>query len=268
MSYFGGKSQDGVYHSIINQIPIHKVYIESFLGGGGIFKNKEPAIINIGLDLCREALSSFNDIDNMLLLNQSFFDFFKATPKGNFTYTVPDILKKRSDKVIFNFTGSEPRYRTANSIYPDKDVFVYCDPPYPLNTRGKTRYKFDFTDKDHIEFLNIIKILNYNVAVSTYPNDLYDSELSDWRCIEYNSTNRAGVVRTENLFMNYPEPHIIHDYTYIGENSGQRQSIKRRIKRNVKKILDYTSRERVLFLKKLINELPDYEKKYFGIRDS
>lgn len=36
MSYFGGKAQDGVYQTIINQIPPHQIYIEPFLGGGAI----------------------------------------------------------------------------------------------------------------------------------------------------------------------------------------------------------------------------------------
>ena len=51
MTYQGGKSGYGVYQKIINQIPPHEIYIEPFLGDGGIMRNKRLAVRNIGIDL-------------------------------------------------------------------------------------------------------------------------------------------------------------------------------------------------------------------------
>ncbi len=60
MRYFGGKAQDGVYHTIINQIPPHTCYIEPFLGGGAIMRHKRPAdLINVGIDLDPSAIRYF-----------------------------------------------------------------------------------------------------------------------------------------------------------------------------------------------------------------
>jgi site-specific DNA-adenine methylase len=51
MVYPGGKNGAGVYQTIINLMPPHDVYIEPFLGGGAIMRQKRPALLNIGVDL-------------------------------------------------------------------------------------------------------------------------------------------------------------------------------------------------------------------------
>lgn len=42
-TYFGGKSSDGHFHQIINQIPPHNTYIELFGGKLGIYRHKKTA---------------------------------------------------------------------------------------------------------------------------------------------------------------------------------------------------------------------------------
>lgn len=257
MPYFGGKAQDGVYQAIINQIPAHKVYIEPFIGGGAIMIKKRQAIINIGLDIDVSPLLTFPDRVNLLLINKSFFDYFgSVTVKNDF------MVPKAASEDIFNFTGSGFRYRMGVKNYKRSDVFIYCDPPYPLSTRGKTRYKFDFTNANQLRFLKMVNKMNCNVAISTYPNILYSEMLKDWRMVVYYSTDRSGKVRKENLFMNYSEPEILHDDQYIGDNSCERQGIKRKIHRNIRKISDWTSRERIKFLRNLLNGLPEFEREY------
>lgn len=235
MSYFGGKSQDGVYQAIINQIPMHDRYIETFFGGGGIMRKKKLADINIGVEKDCTAVEAFLTTGSRKInvINECGIKYL------------------RSLKGEKNFTGSR--------------TFIYCDPPYPKSTRGKTRYKFDFTTDQHIDLLNIIKELPFDIAISTYPNQIYSALLKDWRLMEYNSTDRSGTVRTEHLYMNYSEPDILHDDSYIGENAGDRQCIKRKISRNVRKISGYTSRERLKFLRTLLSELPDFEREYLKL---
>ncbi len=59
VSYPGGKSGAGVYQTIINLMPPHRVYIEPFLGGGAIMRLKRPAAVNIGIDLDPEVISNW-----------------------------------------------------------------------------------------------------------------------------------------------------------------------------------------------------------------
>jgi hypothetical protein len=232
MTYFGGKAQDGVYQTIINQIPMHDRYIEPFLGGGAIMLKKRLAKINIGAEINPGTVKAFLNPSpgKVNVFNICGIKYLRSLVK-KYTYTVP--------------------------------TFIYCDPPYPLSTRGKTRYKFDFTEKQHIELLFIIKKLPFNVAISTYPNVLYSEMLHDWRLLEHRSTDRSGTVRIENLYMNYPEPVFLHDDSYIGENSNNRQDIKRRIQRTKKRLLDWDAKERIKLLRQILKELPENEKNFF-----
>lgn len=76
---------------------------------------------------------------------------------------------------------------------------------------------------------------NIKIAISTYPNDIYKSILEDWRLLEFTSNTHKGLA-TEHLYMNYPEPSELHDYSYLGDNYRDRENIKRRHSTLLKKI--------------------------------
>lgn len=241
MAYFGGKLQDGVYQTIINQIPMHDRYIEPFLGGGAIMKKKRLAKINIGIEKNNPVADSFSTmLPKVKIFNGCGIDFLRSL--------IPQKTYGRSG----GYTD----------ICDPPKTFIYCDPPYPYSTRGMTRYKFDFTNIQHVELLGIIKQLPFDIAISTYPNILYSEMLRNWKLAKFTSVDRSGAVRTEHLYMNYDQPFILHDDSYIGENSNNRQDIKRRIRGTKKRLLRWDSRERVKLLRILIEELPDFEKKY------
>ncbi len=237
MRYFGGKAQDGVYHTIINQIPLHTRYIEAFLGGGTIMKRKRPAeSINIGIDLDDKAIQYFkttcsemDQIPNLQLFNINALAFLEETGR----------------------------------LY-DSETFIYCDPPYPMASRAdkRSRYRFEMDDPDHERLLDIIKRLKCPVMISTYPNAMYDAELKDWRMLRFKSVKSNGAIANEQLFMNYSEPVLLHDYQYIGQDSGNRQDINRRILRTVTRILSWPKQERVKMLLRFIEKLPEDEKEY------
>jgi site-specific DNA-adenine methylase len=231
MAYFGGKSQDGVYQTIINQIPEHRIYIEPFLGGGGIMLKKRSAKESIGIEKNPYEAKAFSSLlPGAKVLNGCGIEFLRSI--------------------------------AGNNNYSDSRTFIYCDPPYLHRNRGKTRYKFEMLDQEHIDLLEILKQLSCNVAISTYPNEIYSELLEGWRLLEFNTTDRSGKARTEHLYMNYSEPLILHDDRYIGKDAQRRQNLDRKIKRNIKKFLAYPSRERLKFLKALFNELPDFEREY------
>lgn len=68
------------------------------------------------------------------------------------------------------------------------------------------------------------------VAISSYPNALYDDRLKDWRYIDFTAQTRRGAA-TERLYMNYPEPDELHDYSYLGSDYKDRERIKLKFQR-------------------------------------
>lgn len=237
MSYFGGKGQEGVWQTIINQIPPHEVYIEPFLGGGAVMLHKRPAIRQIGIDLDRSALDAFSISARHLCLSQ---------------------LELIHSNSLFWLTGHGYLFGLG--------TFVYCDPPYPHSTRtSTTRYQYELDDTAHRELLTLLKLCSGMIAISSYPNPLYDETLSGWRTLDYISVARSGEARTERLYMNYPEPVFLHDDRFLGADAGNRQDINRRIARTVKRITRWPKRERVKMLRQLLDSIPEDEKAHLAV---
>ncbi len=213
-TYPGGKAADGVYQTIINQIPPHETYIEPFLGSGAILRLKAPAKKSIALDLDPDVVYNFSmEIPGLRILREDALYFLSNFP----------------------FKGGE---------------FIYLDPPYLFSTRRSKRrlYKFELGEEaKHRKLLDILKSLNVPVALSGYWSELYVKELSEWRSISFKAPTHKGSA-TEWLWMNYPKPERLHDYRYIGATYQKRQAIKRKSERWVRrfKALPVLERERIL----------------------
>lgn len=208
-SYYGGKSGSGVYQAIINEIPPHQVYIEPFLGKGAILRYKKPApILNIGCELDQQLINDYwlpnINIDNIKVICKNGIDYLRDAGQGDFFL---NLLKK---------------------------VFVYADPPYIIKTRNcpRNRYKFEFTEQDHINFLTVVTRLPFNIAISCYDNDLYAQMLKNWRKIYFKAQTRRYTA-TETIYMNYAPPTELHDYTYLGKTFRERERIRKKLNRHV-----------------------------------
>jgi DNA adenine methylase len=208
--YDGGKNQGGVYHTIINQIPPHKVYIEPFLGSGAIIRNKRPAQINIGIELDHAVINAFHASAGYAVINSCAISCLKMI-----------------------------------CATCDETTFIYADPPYPKMARRSAAdiYKFEMTDEQHVELLMTLLDTKARVAISTYDNPLYTSMLNSWRVVKFNSQTRHGTA-TELLYMNYQEPERLHDYSFLGGARTRRQSIQRKIERHVNRLLLLPAQER------------------------
>lgn len=212
MAYPGGKNGAGVYQTLINLIPPHEVYIETHLGGGAIMRNKRPAKKSIGIDIdpvvvnmWRTELQTHLDLT---VINDDALRFLQS----------------------YDFKGTE---------------FVYCDPPYLMDTRKSGQlYLFEYSDEQHEELLNTITKLPCKVMISGYWSELYSTWLQDWSVRTFEAQTRGGSTATEYVWFNYPEPIKLHDYSYLGENFRERERIKRKKQRWVNRLVKMPLLER------------------------
>ena len=232
-TYFGGKAGSGTYQTIINQIPPHEIYLEWFVGGGAIYRHKQPAHCNILVDRDETVVQAW--------MEQGLPQKFLNADCGKGSHIVHD---------------DATRLLTSRQTVLDReDAFFYVDPPYPLSTRkSDTRYAHELTDDDHRQLLSILdRYKHARIAISTYPNTLYGTMLADWRRIEFESTTRNGMA-TEWLFMNYPEPTELHDYRYVGKDYRERERIAKKVRRHVRKFNALPELERKALLAALLRD--------------
>jgi DNA adenine methylase len=189
-NHFGSKATSGLCQPIIALMPPHDTYIETHLGGGAIMQRKPPALRNIAIDLDPASLARFACHYPVEKVHGCAHRFLRT----------------------FDFHGRE---------------LVYCDPPYLHHTRSsKRRYRFEYEEQDHVELLELLKSLPCSVILCGYPSALYDDLLGEWRILELQVMNQAGV-RTEKLWFNFT-PDRVHWPAYAGRNFTHRQSIKRK----------------------------------------
>lgn len=195
MRYDGGKGAMGVAQWIINQIPPHRVYIEPFLGGGAVLRLKAPAAAAIAIERDARALVAWEKIN------------------------IPDLRVIHGDAISW-----------LARFKPRGDEFIYCDPPYLFSTRTSKEpiYRCELTDAQHERLLSILKRLRCSIAVSGYWSELYARALIGWRSTQFLTTKRNHERAEEWLWMNYPEPIVLHDYRYLGRNFRERERIKRK----------------------------------------
>jgi DNA adenine methylase len=211
MRYPGGKNAPGVYHTIINQMPPHDTYVEPFLGSGAILRLKRAAAIaNIGVDLDEGPIAKFSDAAGVTAI-----------------------------------CGDGIRYLQERQWRLEE--LVYADPPYLMSSRRQTRpiYKFEMDERQHIELLGTLKAIPAMVIISGYPSPLYDAMLERWRKVTFTAMTRGGVLATECLWMNFPEPEALHDYRFIGKGFRERERIKRKIDRWTTKLKAMKPQERI-----------------------
>ena len=221
--YNGGKNANGVYQTIINNFPKHTAYVELFLGSGAIIRNKRPASMNIGVEVNPEVVKKFHS-------------------KRAYSVVVDD---------VFNYMEREMVLYSPNTL-------VYADPPYIPETRKNPQialYDFELSKNRHIYFLDKLKKLDAMVCISAYENKIYDKMLSGWRKVSFETGTRGGAA-TETIYMNYPHPVTLHEYTYLGKDCWDRQRIKRMIDGKIKQLEKMPPHQREAIIEAIINLRP------------
>lgn len=215
MRYPGGKGK--CYQRLINLMPPHSVYIESHLGGGAVLRNKRQAPVSIGVDI-----------------DERVIEAWQAREPG-----LCDLVHRDAVRYLacYPFSGDE---------------LVYADPPYVRSVRRRARvYRYDYTDEQHEELLELLAGLPCNVMISGYENPIYGRRLRDWNRISFNAKTHRDV-RTESVWMNFAPPQILHDGTHMGSSYRERQSMRRRHERWVARFDQLPATERAHLLGQLI----------------
>ena len=84
-----------------------------------------------------------------------------------------------------------------------KEVFMYIDPPYLLDTRRGKQYMHEMADKDHEELLITILQSRAKIMISGYESEMYNDYLSGWNKEYFSSCAECGRSRQEVIWMNY-----------------------------------------------------------------
>lgn len=248
-TYFGGKSGNGTYQTIINHIPPHEVFCSLFLGNCGVARRIRPAKINILNDLDVELIISWEsamtaETDRYIL--SSFNAIGLLTMAGE---DVPAVIAQNSYKAHIAensdtiSVGDQTSHKSVMSpgvisvIAKNIDTpatFIYLDPPYLIESRKSKVpvYKYEMTRIDHELLLAAaLKLKHARVMISAYPNGLYDELLTGWHTVDFYSNIRNGMA-LERLYMNYEIGDRLHDYSYIGSTFREREK-HTRIKNNM-----------------------------------
>jgi len=131
---------------------------------------------------------------------------------------------------------------------------IYADPPYPDGVRsspGKIYEDELLTDQEHTEVLDLLLAMPCKVMLSSYENDLYNRKLKHWRREQYHTVNRAGTRVVETVYLNFPEPAELHDYTHIGDDRRDRWRMEKRLRNWTGQLINMKPAERGAMLSRL-----------------
>ena len=223
-NYPGAKSNSGIREWMINNIPVHNAYHELCAGSAKLYYAKRPAKWNF-----------LNDANPMVAA------YLQANP-------LPGIFTRVTNQNLLLPGDANPLRRAVAGD------FVYLDPPYPTGARRSNRRLYQvemLSDDDHVQLLSSIRSSKANIMISTRQNDLYEQLLGDWRKAEFATVDRGGAT-VEVIYMNYPEPAILHQYDYVGLGFSDRQRVKRKVQRFTDKIEDLPRYEKHMFIQQMI----------------
>lgn len=230
-SYTGGKNGHGAFQNLINMMPPHGTYIELFLGSGAVIRNKRPAHTNIGVEIDSDVFREF-------------------VTEGEGHWIPPNVCSVTMGSRLFGgkpvdvintcaFEFLEQLPEMAKMDQWPRPWLLYADPPYLGSVRQSQNnlYKHEMQDDaSHRDLLEILKIFDGFVMISGYESPLYNEHLWCWRKETFHMVNRAGQQTTETVWLNFPEPAQLHDYSFLGSNYRERywnKRMKRRWRRKL-----------------------------------
>jgi DNA adenine methylase len=246
MNYKGGKNGSGVYQKLICMMPPHKLYVEAFLGSGAILRRKRPADKSIAFETNRATIWEFKEHVPADLFKPAQHNATWTSPNADLPYCGETSLiwlhRENADSIaleVFNVDAVDylqSKFLPSSYVWgmnEPADVLIYADPPYPDSVRsspGKIYEDELLSDQEHAELCDLFLSLPCKMMVSSYENDLYNRKLKHWRKEQYATTNRAGTRVIETVYLNFPEPAELHDYSHVGDDRRERWRIEKRLR--------------------------------------
>jgi site-specific DNA-adenine methylase len=228
----GTKNGSGVWQRIISEMPPHDVYVEAFAGSGVIGIKKKPSLTQIFIDIDPNAdIFKRLDIEKRLQVCTSLSG-----------YLMHEYSNVRPYHKVIHVCGDAIYEIRQCMRYFDNRWLFYFDPPYLGSTRSCKRkyytYEFD-SEERHRTLLLLAKELSAigcMVMISGYYSELYDQFLKNWRVVFIDTVDRRGKKRIESLWMNFREPFQFHDTRFLGKNFRERERIKKKKNRWIKRL--------------------------------
>jgi DNA adenine methylase len=234
--YPGSKGGAGVSEKLISLMPRHRTYVAGFAGHDAIYWRKKKAERTTVIDVDGAVIQWWRD-------------------------RAPDVQAVQGD---FLALAMRPRRHQLNALLRN-DTLLYLDPPYLREVRSDDRQmwlcEMD-SPEEHAKLLRIAMDLPCMVMISGYWSGLYEDLLSKgahlpdagdevrmgdtgrvWRSVTYTVTTRGGT-REELCWMNFPEGMELHDTSYAGWDYRQRERIKKKRQRWVRRLLAMSAEER------------------------
>jgi DNA adenine methylase len=120
---------------------------------------------------------------------------------------LPDRLREAAARLKNVYIESRPAIDLMKTLDGPETLF-YLDPPYPsatLNARNKVDnyYRYNMTEADHQQLLNMATGVKGTVIISGYRCRLYDRMLKSWARVDLVQSSAAGTKKTECLWMNF-----------------------------------------------------------------
>jgi DNA adenine methylase len=219
----GAKSAMGAAEQLISMMPAHTWYLEGFGGTGAVGRRKLPAAENIIIEKDDAAAAEL-----------------QSTMGPGWRVIHGD---------VFNY---------ARSLLAVEGTLAYFDPPYVMDTRRSSRaiYRHEFSDVDHRRLHALVTETTVRacIIISGYAGSLYEELFAGWRRREFTVMTRGGPA-LECAWMNYPEPTEFHDTRFMGSGFTDRQRIKRKAARWVKRLLSMPPGERAAVLEAIRSHL-------------
>ena len=219
---FGTKEGNGVWQTIVNNIPPHETFVEAFAGTATITRLKRAATSTIVIDsdaaVCADLHATFGDAAGLNVIC--------------------------GDAVAW----------LAKQAHKKPNTVVYCDPPYLFKVRrggNRKRYGHEFGEEFlHGELLTVLLKLarkGVPVLISGYQSELYDRLLAQWRRVDYQTTTRGGP-QIESLWCSFPEPTELHEYSVAGKDFRHRERLKRKKTRWINRLATMPALERAVLI--------------------
>jgi DNA adenine methylase len=127
--------------------------------------------------------------------------------KGSASTT--ELWQKVPDRLMIaarRLKDAEIRNRPALELieyYNHPDCLIYADPPYVKSTRKSVEhYKFEMTNEQHIQMLEVLKRHQGSVILSGYESELYDEYLPGWQKVFMPTVAEHGNIHLEVLWLN------------------------------------------------------------------